>query len=258
VDAQIKLSVVASDIFGVSGRAMLAALVAGERDPKVLAQLARARMRAKLSLLEEAFTGFFTDQQAFLLAKMLARVDGLDADLAELDAKLAKLIAPLAAAVERLDEISRRSVGDNLAIAGGHLRRLPVGGYLRRMLPQTCRSRAVLAGLVILLVTALGYQIYREGFAGHARTVQPIRGHDDGVTSVAFSPDGKTLASASEDQTVLLRNPVTGQNTGRLTGHNARANSVAFSPDGKTLASASEDWTVQLWNPATGQLIGAV
>ena len=55
----------------------------------MLAQLARARMRAKLSLLEEAFTGFFTDQHAFLLGKMLARVDALDADLAELDAKLA-------------------------------------------------------------------------------------------------------------------------------------------------------------------------
>ena len=105
MDAQIKLSVVASDIFGVSGRAMLAALVAGERDPKVLAQLARARMRAKLALLEEAFSGFFTDQHAFLLAKMLARVDALDADLAELDAKLAELIAPFAGAVDRLDEI---------------------------------------------------------------------------------------------------------------------------------------------------------
>jgi transposase len=93
-DAQIKLSVVASDIFGVSGRAMLAALVAGERDPKVLAQLARTRLRAKLGPLAEAFCGFFTDQHAFLLAKMLARVDGLDADLAELDAKLAELIAP--------------------------------------------------------------------------------------------------------------------------------------------------------------------
>ena len=65
MDAQIKLSVVASDIFGVSGRAVLAALVAGERDPKVLAQLARTRLRAKVGSLVEAFTGFFTDQHAF-------------------------------------------------------------------------------------------------------------------------------------------------------------------------------------------------
>jgi transposase len=62
-------------------------------------------MRAKLSLLAEAFCGCFTDQHAFLLAKMLARVDALDADLAELDATLAELIAPFADAVERLDEI---------------------------------------------------------------------------------------------------------------------------------------------------------
>jgi transposase len=90
---------------GSCGRAMLAALVAGERDPKVLAQLARARMRAKLSLLEEAFTGCFTDQHAFLLSKLLGRVDALDADLAELDAKLQELIAPSTHAVDRLDEI---------------------------------------------------------------------------------------------------------------------------------------------------------
>jgi len=84
-DAGIKLSVVASDIFGVSGRAMMASLIAGERDPKVLARLARTAMRRKISALEEAFTGHFTDHHAFLLAKMLARVDALDADIAELD-----------------------------------------------------------------------------------------------------------------------------------------------------------------------------
>ena len=61
--------------------------------------------RAKLSLLEEAFTGCFTDQHAFLLAKMLARVDALDADLAEFDAKLAELIAGFAGAVERLERV---------------------------------------------------------------------------------------------------------------------------------------------------------
>ena len=87
-DAQIKLSVVASDIFGVSGRAMLAALIAGERDPKALAQLARTRLRAKLSQLEEAFTGHFSDHHGFLLAKVLARVEALEADIAELDGKL--------------------------------------------------------------------------------------------------------------------------------------------------------------------------
>jgi len=104
-DAQIKVSVVASDIFGVSGRAMMAALIAGERNPKVLAQLARSRMRTKISALEEAFTGHFTDHHAFLLAKMLARVDAIDADIAELDAKIGEMIAPIAAAVARLDEV---------------------------------------------------------------------------------------------------------------------------------------------------------
>jgi transposase len=105
-DAQIKLSVVASDIFGASGRDMLAALIAGTHDPKALAQLARGRMRAKRGVLEEAFTGHFTDHHGFLLAKMLARVDLLDTDIAELDRKLQELIAPFAHAVERLDEIT--------------------------------------------------------------------------------------------------------------------------------------------------------
>src|SRR5215211_4013697 len=118
---------------GSPGRAMLAALVAGERDPKVLAQLARTRLRAKLGPLVEAFTGFFTDQHAFLLAKMLARVDALDADLAELDAKLAELIAPLAGAVERLDEIP--GVGQTaarllIAEIGADMTRFPTAGHL--------------------------------------------------------------------------------------------------------------------------------
>ncbi|MGH8276088.1 MAG: IS110 family transposase [Steroidobacteraceae bacterium] len=104
-DAQIKLSVVASDIFGVSGRDMLAALIAGQRDPKVLAQFARGRMRAKLSVLEEAFTGRFSDHHAFLLSKMLARIDQISADIDELDSRIADQIAPFAPAVTRLDEI---------------------------------------------------------------------------------------------------------------------------------------------------------
>jgi len=104
-DACIKLSSVASDIFGVSGRAMLDALAAGERSSKVLAQLARSVLRRKISALEEAFTGHFTEHHAFLLSKMLARIDALDADIAELDARIEAMIAPFASAVDRLDEI---------------------------------------------------------------------------------------------------------------------------------------------------------
>jgi transposase len=97
-DAGIKLSVVASDIFGVSGRAMLAALIGGERDPGALAQLARTRMRRKISVLEEAFTGHFTDHHGFLLAKMLGRVDGLDAGIAEPGERIEELVTPFSAA----------------------------------------------------------------------------------------------------------------------------------------------------------------
>jgi transposase len=104
-DAGIKLSVVASDIFGVSGRAMMAALIAGERSPVVLAQLARTRMRTRIPALQEAFTGHFTSHHAFLLAKMLARVDAIDADIAELDTRIEEMIVPFAAAADRLDEI---------------------------------------------------------------------------------------------------------------------------------------------------------
>ena len=76
-DAQIKLSSVASDIFGVSGRHMLQAMIAGQRDPKVLAQLARASMRAKLGQLQEALTGHFDDHHGFLCQMMLERIDEL-------------------------------------------------------------------------------------------------------------------------------------------------------------------------------------
>ncbi len=95
-DAQIKLSVVASDIFGVSGRAMLDALIAGERDPRVLAQLARSRMRSKIGVLEVAFVGHFTDHHAFLLTRMLARIDALSADIATPDDRIEAQIAPFA------------------------------------------------------------------------------------------------------------------------------------------------------------------
>ena len=108
-DAQIKLSVVVSDIFGVWGRDMMSALIGGQRDPMVLAQLARSRMRTKISRLEEAFVGHFTGHHAFLLKQMLTGIDALSADITELDTRIEAVIAPFAPAVARLDEI--RGVG---------------------------------------------------------------------------------------------------------------------------------------------------
>jgi WD40 repeat protein len=78
---------------------------------------------------------------------------------------------------------------------------------------------------------------------------KPLEGHTNYVLSVGFSPDGKTLASASKDYSVRLWDVATRQPLGKpLEGHTSYVWSVAFSPDGKTLASASEDKTVRLWD----------
>ena len=104
-DALIKLSVVVSDLFGVSGRAMMAALIAGERDSAVLAELARGSMRSKTARLSEALTGRFTDHHAFLLTQMLARVDAITADIATVQARIDAQMGELAPAVAKLDAI---------------------------------------------------------------------------------------------------------------------------------------------------------
>jgi transposase len=132
-DAQIKLSVVASDIFGVSGREMMAALISGQRDPKVLAAMARGRMRAKRPQLEEAFTGYFTDHHRLLLTKMLARIDALSADIAELEMVIGDMIAPFADAVRRLDEIpgiGPAAAAVVIAEIGVDMSRFPTAGHL--------------------------------------------------------------------------------------------------------------------------------
>ena len=84
--------------------------------------------------------------------------------------------------------------------------------------------------------------------------LQTLAGHSDWVWSVAYSPDGQTLASGSWDKTIKLWNVKTGNLRQTLTGHSDEVYSVAYSPDGQTLASGSGDNTIKLWNVKTGNL----
>jgi transposase len=109
---------------------MMAALIAGERSPAALAQLARTRMRTRIPALQEAFTGHFTDHHAFLLGKMLARVDGINSDIAELDARFptAGHLASWAKFSPGVKESARKKKGSG---STGHSNR-----YLARVLGE--------------------------------------------------------------------------------------------------------------------------
>jgi WD40 repeat protein len=96
-------------------------------------------------------------------------------------------------------------------------------------------------------------QVNSNQFIGNL--LQTLTGHSNSVISVAYSPDGQTLASGSSDKTIKLWNVNTGKLLQTLTGHSDWVWSVAYSPDGQTLASGSEDETIKLWDVKTGNLL---
>ncbi|NTU66034.1 MAG: IS110 family transposase [Chloroflexi bacterium] len=104
-DANLKLASVASDVMGVSGRAILEQLIEGQRDPVVLADLAKGRLREKRAALEQALTGRFTAHHRFLLIQHLSHIDYLDEQIAKLDAEIADQIRPFQATVDRWDQL---------------------------------------------------------------------------------------------------------------------------------------------------------
>jgi len=104
-DAGIKLSSVASNILGKSGRAMLEALASGSTNPEALAELARGRLRPKVPQLQEALNGRFKAHHALMVSEMLAHIDYLDESIERLSARIAEVIAPFERAVELLDTI---------------------------------------------------------------------------------------------------------------------------------------------------------
>jgi WD40 repeat protein len=108
-------------------------------------------------------------------------------------------------------------------------------------------------GAIVLWEAGTGKFIRR--IAGPAPKAKPGALFNDKVWSLAFSPDGKTLASGSGDTCIYLWDPATGKQIGRLDGHKHWVRAVAFSPDSKTLVSGSQDKTVRLWDLATKQPI---
>jgi transposase len=120
-DALIKLSTVATDIMGVSGRAMLEALIAGQRDPKALAELARGRLRVKRAALVEALTGRFDEHHAELARMLLDQYDALGGQIDRLTVRIEQLIAAIPAAQVPGDQAGPTGGGDGGATdVGAH------------------------------------------------------------------------------------------------------------------------------------------
>jgi transposase len=131
--ANIKLASVVSDVTGVSARAMLGELIAGQDDAAALAELAVGQLRRKLPLLEQALAGRMSAHQRFMLAQHLAHIDGLDAQIATLSAEIGERMAPFAAELALLDAIpgiGRWSAEVILAEIGPDMTRFPTPGHL--------------------------------------------------------------------------------------------------------------------------------
>jgi len=133
--AALKLSSVVSDLHGVTGRDIMEHLIAGERNPKVLAQLARARARRKISQLEEALEGaeFFTDEHAVLLKTMLGRIDQINAEIDRLSEVIERLLAPYEEQLQQAESMpgwARRAAQDAVAETGVDMTRFRTGGHL--------------------------------------------------------------------------------------------------------------------------------
>ncbi len=131
-DANIKLGSIASDILGVSGRAMLEALVAGETNPAQLATLAVGRLRSKQTDLQQALQGFIKPHHRLLIQTHLRLIDAFDASLAALTTQIEECMRPFAAIRERLDEIT--GIGPQVATVfiselGTDMSRWPTPGH---------------------------------------------------------------------------------------------------------------------------------
>ena len=153
-DAMVKLSVVVSELHGVSSRAMMEALIGGCRDPNVLAEMARGRLRSKMGALEEAPDGAdsFSDQHAFVLQIMIDNSDRLSAQIERLTAQIDQLIAAFERQVAQLDAVpgfGRVAAQDLIAEVGVDMSVIPTAAHLAswsKYCPQVKQSAGTAKG----------------------------------------------------------------------------------------------------------------
>jgi len=168
-DAGIKLSSVASDISGVSGRAMLEALIAGQRDPRALAELAKRRLRSKIPELTEALTGRFNEHHAFLAQLHLDLIDQHTSAVEELTARIEVVMEPFRGARDLIVTIPGISIGVAdviIAETGADMSRFPSAGHLASW-AGTCPGNDESAGRIKSTQTRPGNP-YLKGALGIA------------------------------------------------------------------------------------------
>lgn len=200
-DTGLKLTSVVTDVMGVSGRAMLAALVDGTTDPVVLAELARGRLRQKLPELRRALQGRFRRHHAFLVEQILAKIDFLDETIERLNTEIETRLVPFAAMLTALDTIpgvNRIGAISIVAETGGDMTRFPTAGHLcswgamcpghnesagKRRSGKTRKGNRYLRAT--LIQAALG-ATHKKGSALQARyhRVKRHRGHKKAVVAV--------------------------------------------------------------------------
>ncbi|MDZ8082076.1 MAG: ribosome assembly protein 4, partial [Nostoc sp. DcaGUA01] len=232
----------------------------------------------RYQLVHDYIAGFIRQQQEPKLKQVMAELEKERKERKQSEAKLNRVLkralfgtvaaglgfAALAAAtfqwaveanVSQINAINNSS--EAFAVSGQHLDALITALRASSKLKHTLwaqHENDTLMHAVLTLQQAV-YLKPNEKKENRAIEVNTLEGHSSSVISVGFSPDGKTLASASADKTIKLWDVSTGKAIKTLTGHSSSVYSVGFSPDGKTLASGSEDKTIKLWDVSTGKAI---
>jgi transposase len=200
-DAGVKLSTVATNVMGVSGRAMLEALITGTTDPIILADLARGKLRKKLPDLRRALQGRFRPHHAFLLQQVLAKIDFLDEALGhlqtEIDGRLHPF-EPMLAALDTIPGINRVGAISIIAETGGDMTRFPDAAHLcswgamcpgqnesagKRRSGKTRKGNRYLRAALIQAALAAS-RAKETALQAHYQRVRRHRGHKKAVVAV--------------------------------------------------------------------------